>query len=207
MGNPGAVQIRQTRMTRRTLLMLALIVIATVVPMATAQACSCMMPDAARLLDESDFVFAGSLIERPGAEIGAPGQFGVENVPYSFEVDAVYKGDIRDRTVEVWSAPNGAACGFEMAIGEPVAIAASLSGGQLTGSLCATFGVDELEAAAADAGIEPTVPTTPTDLETAAGQPDATEGSFPGTTFLAIAAVAIAAVVASAVLRRRDRRV
>jgi hypothetical protein len=187
--------------------MLALIVLGTVTPMATAQACSCMMPDAARFLAESDFVFAGTLIERPGVEDGAFGAFGAENVPYTFEVDAVYKGDLRDRTVDVWSASNGAACGFEMAIGEPVAIAASLSGGQLTGSLCATFGVDQLEAAAADAGIEPTVPTTPTDRETATEQPDAAERSIPGAAVPAIVAVAVVTVLASAVLRRRDRQV
>ena len=165
-------------MKRHILLFLALTVVATVAPMATAQACSCMLPDAARFLAESDFVFAGSLVERP-VEAGQVGDFGVDNVAYTFEVDAVYKGDLRDSTVEVWSASNGAACGFEMAVGEPVAIAASLSSGQLTGSLCATFGVDQLEAAAVDAGIEPTIPaeSPPTTVGVAGEETDPATGS------------------------------
>lgn len=193
-------------MARRTLLLLALSLLVTVTPMATARACSCMMPDAGRFLAESDFVFAGSLVERPGGG-GQVGDFGADNVPYTFEVDAVYKGDLRDSTVEVWSASNGAACGFEMAIGEPVAVAASLSGGQLTGGLCATFGVDQLEAAAADAGIEPTVPAespaTPTDV--AGEAPETTADSATGI-IIAVAALAGAAAMGSVVVVRRKRR-
>ena len=191
-------------MTRRTLLFLALTIVATVAPMATAQACSCMMPDASRFLAESDFVFAGSLVERP-VEAGQVGDFGVENVAYTFEVDAVYKGDLRDATVEVWSASNGAACGFEMALGEPVAIAASLSGGQLTGGLCATFGVDQLEAAAADAGIEPTVPADvpATTVDVAGEEPDPAIGS--GAVVLVAALAGLAAFGLLAGLRRAWR--
>lgn len=153
-----------------------------------------MMPDAARFLAESDFVFAGSLVERP-VELGQEADFGVENVAYTFEVDAVYKGDIRDSTIQVWSASNGAACGFEMPVGAPVAIAASLSGGQLTGGLCATFGVDQLEAAAADAGIEPTIPaeSPPTTQDVAAEEPDGTAGLD------IVPVVAVAAVLAGVV--------
>ena len=166
-------------MVRRTLLMVALTVTATIVPMATAQACSCMMPDAAQFLEDSDFVFAGSLLELPNPGGGnVDGLGGPQNVAYTFEVDAVYKGDLRDSVVQVWSASNGAACGFELAVGEPVAIAASASGGQLTGGLCATFGVDQLESAAVDAGIEPTVP-----------QPVAPEPTF-ASRFAAITAAA-----------------
>ncbi len=191
-------------MARRTLLLLVLTVLATVTPMATAQACSCMMPDAAVFLAESDFVFAGALVERP-VEPGQEAGFGVDNVAYTFQVDAVYKGDLRDSTVEVWSASNGAACGFEMAVGEPVAIAASFSGGQLTGSLCATFGVDQLEAAAADAGIEPTIPADsppPTDV-VAADEPEPTTGSA---TVVVVAALAGVSVLGLALARRAGRR-
>ncbi len=194
-------------MARRTLLLLALTILATITPMATAQACSCMVPDASRFLAESDFVFAGSLVERPGGE-GLVGDFGAENVAYTFEVDAVYKGDLRDATVQVWSASNGAACGFEMPVGEPVAIAASLSGGQLTGGLCATFGVDQLEAAAADAGIEPTVPADgpPTTVDVAGEEPATTAG--PSTAVvIVVAVIAGLAAMAVAVSRRGGRRV
>ena len=77
-------------MTRRTLLMLALTVVATIVPMATVQACSCMVPDAAQFLEERDFVFAGSLIELPNRGGGnVDGLGGLENVAYTFEVDVL----------------------------------------------------------------------------------------------------------------------
>jgi hypothetical protein len=190
---------------RRTLLLLALIILATITPMATARACSCMMPDATRFLAESDFVFAGSLIERP-AGVGAIGELGADNVPYTFEVDAVYKGDLRDSTVEVWSASNGAACGFEVPVGEPVAIAASLSGGQLTGGLCATFGVDQLEAAAADAGFDPTSPAAspPPTVGIAGEQPQQTPESARGIV-IATAVAGIAALGLALALRRGRR--
>lgn len=190
---------------RRTLLLLALTILATITPMATARACSCMIPDAALFLAESDFVFAGSLIERP-VEPGLEVDPGFENVPYTFEVDAVYKGDLRDSTVQVWSASNGAACGFEMPVGEPVAIAASLSSGQLTGGLCATFGVDELEIAAADAGIEPTLPaeSPPTTVDVAGEEPEPTAESATGV--IVVAAVAGAAALGLAFALRRGRR-
>lgn len=168
-------------MLRRTLLMVALTVTATIVPMATAQACSCIPPDAAQFLEDSGFVFSGSLLERPNRGGGnVDGVGGLENVAYTFEVDAVYKGDLRDSVVQVWSASNGAACGFELAVGEPVAIAASVSGGQLTGGLCATFGVDQLESAAAAAGIEPTVPqpAPPEPTVEATEQPETSGGSI-----------------------------
>ena len=194
-------------MHRRTLILLALTIVVTITPMATARACSCMMPDVDRFLAESDFVFAGSLLERQGGE-GQVGDFGVDNVPFRFEVDAVYKGDLRDPTVEVWSASNGAACGFEMAIGEPVAIAASLSGGRLTGSLCATFGVHQLEAAAADAGIEPSLPaeSPPETVDVAGDEPGATAGSTASVVVITLAGLAAFAVAASTVLRRRSVR-
>ena len=164
-----------------------------------------MMPDAASFLAESDFVFAGSLLLRPVGE-GQIGDLGVENVPYTFEVDAVYKGDLRDSTVEVWSASNGAACGFEMPIGEPVAVAASLTGGQLTGGLCATFGVDQLEAAAEQAGIEPTFVASvpPSDVDTAADEPSSSPGAVSAVAV--VAALAGVAAVGLAVARRRESR-
>lgn len=194
-------------MTRRILLMLALTMVATIAPMATAQACSCMMPDAGRFLAESDFVFAGSLVERP-IELGREVDLGAGTVPYVFDVDAVYKGDLRDSTVEVWSASNGAACGFEMAVGQPVAIAASFSGGQLTGGLCATFGVDQLEAAAADAGIEPTIPaeSPPPTEGVAADEPDTSSASELVPIAAAIAVLGVVLAVGLTMLLRRSGR-
>ena len=67
-------------------------------------------------------------------------------------------GDIRDATIGMRSAPNGAACGFEVVPGEPVGIVANVQDGALRGGLCQTVGAADLEAAARDAGIEAYVP-------------------------------------------------
>ena len=152
-------------------------------------------------------MFAGSLTERPGGGAGFIGDFGTDQVAFTFEVDAVYKGDLRDSTVEVWSASNGAACGLEMAVGEPVAIAASLSGGKLTGSLCSTFGVDQLEAAAADAGIKPTVPdpAPPSNVDTETDDVDASSSAGRMAAAAAGAALVVVLAAGAAVAVRRSR--
>ncbi len=188
-------------MIKRTLLLLSLTTVAIVGPMATARACSCMVPDPAAFLADSDFVFAGSLIDDPGR-----GMEQIGDIAYTFEVDAVYKGDIRDQTIDIWSASNGAACGFEIAPGQPVAIAASVFDGRLTGGLCATFDVAQLEAAATEAGIEPVIPQARTG-DADGGSSDQASTPVMGTAVAVLVATAGVAVgVAAAVaLTQRSR--
>lgn len=192
-------------MSRRFLLVLTVAIVATVAPMTTARACSCVMRDPARFLAESDFVFAGSLVEQPAAAGWQIWNVGVDMAAYTFEVDAVYRGDIRDATVQVWSASNGAACGLALPVGEPVAIAASLFEGRLTSGSCSTFGVDQLVAAAAEAGIEPTIPTASPSapLDVAGEVPDTSGGRLSGSSPLVIAAFAGLIVICLTVLSRR----
>ncbi len=140
-------------MKSRSILFLAAMFLAMIGPMLSASACSCIQPDPAAFLQTGEFVFVGSLIDR---EQAPPTQ--TEDITYTFSVDAVYVGDIRDTTIGIKSAPNGAACGFEVVPGEPVGIVANVRDGALRGSLCETVGAADLEAAARAAGIEAYVP-------------------------------------------------
>ena len=188
-------------MIRRTLLLLSLTAVAIVGPMATARACSCMIPDPAAFLADSDFVFAGSLIDDPGR-----GMEQIGDIAYTFEVDAVYKGDIRDQTIEVWSASNGAACGFEMAPGQPVAIAASMFDGRLTGGLCATFDVVQLEAAATELGIEPVIPQARSGDGGGGSADEASTPVMASAVGVLVATAGVAVGVAAAVVMRQRSR-
>lgn len=140
-------------MKTRSILFLATMFLASIGPMSSASACSCIQPDPAEFLQTGEFVFVGSLIDREQAPAGQ-----IEDITYTFSVDAVYVGDIRDTTIGIRSAPNGAACGFEVVPGEPVGIVANVQDGALRGGLCQTVGAAELEAAARAAGIEGYVP-------------------------------------------------
>lgn len=140
-------------MKTRSILFLATMFLASIGPMLSASACSCIQPDPAEFLETGEFVFVGSLIDREQAPAGQ-----IEDITYTFSVDAVYVGDIRDTTIGIRSAPNGAACGFEVVPGELVGIVANVQDGALRGGLCQTVGAAELEAAARAAGIEAHVP-------------------------------------------------
>ena len=140
-------------MKTRSILFLASMFLALIGPMLSASACSCVQPDPAEFLQTGEFVFVGSLIDREQAPVGQ-----IEDITYTFSVEAVYVGDIRDITVGIRSAPNGAACGFEVVPGEPVGIVANVQDGALRGGLCQTVGAADLEAAARAAGIEAYVP-------------------------------------------------
>lgn len=140
-------------MKTRSMLFLAAMFLAMIGPMSPASACSCLRPDPAEFLQTGEFVFVGSLIDREQVPAGQ-----TDDITYTFSVDAVYVGDIRDATVDIRSAPNGAACGFEVVPGEPVGIVANVANGALHGGLCQTVGAADLEAAARAAGIDAYVP-------------------------------------------------
>lgn len=167
-------------MKTRSILFLASMFLAMIGPMMPASACSCLQPDPAEFLQTGDFVFVGALIDR---EQAPPTQ--LEDITYTFSVDAVYVGDIRDTTIGIRSAPNGAACGFEVVPGEPVGIVANVRDGALHGGLCQTVGAEDLEAAAEAAGIEAYVPDDAAgpDTTVVAGE-DVADTAEPGTDVL-----------------------
>jgi hypothetical protein len=109
-----------------------------------ARACSCMAPDPYGGLEEADGAFVGTLIEtdrgQPVADTGTL-------IDYVFDVETVLKGDIGD-TITVKSAADGAACGFEMPLGERAGILLHRVDGQWEGNLCWTLDADTLLAVA-----------------------------------------------------------
>lgn len=187
---------RTTTIVKRVSLALAVLTLTLIGPLLPANACSCVQPDAAEFLNNSEFVFVGSLVADPTAG-GAANN--LSQVPYTFSVDAVYKGDLRDPAVQVWSATNGAACGFELAVGEPVGIAAAFFDGRLSGGLCSVVDAEQLVAVAEQRGISPTIPDRTAPVVT--GPADGTETAWG----FAIGAVVVALAGAGwALASRRD---
>ena len=170
------------------LLALAVLALTLISPMLPANACSCVPPDAGEFLRTSDFVFVGSLTANP-LEGGAFND--VSEAPYTFEVDAVYRGDIRDANIQIWSATSSAACGLEIAVGEPVGVAASFFDGRLSSGLCSVVGAEDLEGAAAEQGIEPNFPSQASDQPPGTDVPDAITPENGTSTVLAVGALAV----------------
>lgn len=108
----------------------------------SALACSCVIPDATGLLEGSDGAFVGTLIKAPGEPLAGVVS-SADQVPYVFEIDAAYKGDL-DSPITVFSARSGASCGLEMGIGQQASLFVDGDGGQWTGSLCSTMGPEAL---------------------------------------------------------------
>lgn len=109
-----------------------------------AEACSCAVPtDIVSWVDQSEAVFVGTLVDKRTAE---GSEFGMEAI-YVFEVETWVKGDLGE-VVEVRSADNGAACGFEF-WGEDMRIGAALRqiDGELHGNLCDQIDAEALLAA------------------------------------------------------------
>ena len=131
---------------------LLIVAISMVLPL-PAHACSCAAPtDIPAWVGESEAAFVGTLVERHD---GVQGRFGAESI-FVFEVEEWVKGDAGG-VIEVRSASDGAACGFEF-WDEDMRIGAILheENGELHGSLCSQIDPDVLLAALR----EPTKSTT-----------------------------------------------
>jgi hypothetical protein len=102
-----------------------------------------MPPDIQAWVDESQAAFVGTLIEKHD---GAAGQFGPESI-YVFQVEEWVKGDAGD-VIEVHSASDGAACGFEFwDPDQRIGAIIREENGELHGDLCSQVDPDVLLAA------------------------------------------------------------
>lgn len=108
----------------------------------SALACSCMAPDAQDLFANSDGAFVGTLIDSPG-ENGRPFANSAEQVPYLFEVEAAYKGEITSQ-VAVMSAISSASCGLSMQEGARASVFMWVDGGEWHSGLCSTMDAEAL---------------------------------------------------------------
>jgi hypothetical protein len=102
-----------------------------------ASACSCALLEPNQLLEFAPTAFVGTVTEVP-AGVGRGGG----SVAYTFEVETVLAGEVPS-VVDVTTADNSAACGFEAAIGTRMAVFAVDEGnGVLSSGLCSTTDAD-----------------------------------------------------------------
>ncbi|MDH3306429.1 MAG: hypothetical protein OEO77_02750 [Acidimicrobiia bacterium] len=121
------------------LLILSLFLTALIViPAQRADACSCALLPVDQMLEIHDAAFIGTLTE-VSAPIGQ-GQLGEEAI-YTFEVEQWLVGD-GESAVGVRSSTSGASCGFEVPMGQRVAVFLSAGPGGFTGGLCSTMDAD-----------------------------------------------------------------
>jgi hypothetical protein len=102
-----------------------------------ARACSCALLEPNQLLEFAPMAFVGTVTGVP-AVVGRGGG----SVAYTFEVETVLAGEVPS-VVEVTTADNSAACGFEAALGTRMAVFATDEGNGVLGSgLCSTTDAD-----------------------------------------------------------------
>ncbi len=193
-GNRASRAERRIHMTRtipRALLVVALAAMSLHLGTQSALGCSCMEPDAADLLANSDAAFVGTLVAVPDQPaIGAISS--ADQVPYVFEIQTVYKGEL-DTPITVYSSRDSASCGLEVGLGNSATLFVDQSDDGWRGSLCSTMGPEAL----ADGTFEP-LPF---------GQaPEPPAQDFARWALLGVGAVAGAAVGLSVVRARRGRR-
>jgi hypothetical protein len=129
----------------RVVVCLGAVMVCLVALTPVAHACSCFAGDPRDRLAAADGAFIGVVTERDGPP---PGSSGFDGVTYTFRVEERFKGDIGE-TVEVNTAPNGAACGLESGRGDRLGLLLERGGGEWYGGLCGTIDPDELRKAAA----------------------------------------------------------
>ena len=162
-----------------------------------AGACSCSGEPASRLAERSDIGFIGTLAAVTGDR----------DAVWDFDVESWILGDRSTATIQIDAPRDGAACGFEVAFGERVAVYASRrTNGGWSGGLCSTFAADDAVSSltAAPDGFEPRAPDPITTSELDARARRADDGSS-SVVVLAIAGVGVfglAGLVTLAVRRR-----
>lgn len=103
-----------------------------------ANACSCALLEPNQLLEFAPTAFVGTVTGGVPAVLGRGGG----SVAYTFEVETVLAGEVPS-VVDVTTADNSAACGFEAAIGTRMAVFAVDEGnGVLSSGLCSTTDAD-----------------------------------------------------------------
>lgn len=120
-----------------------------------AGACSCALLEPNQLLEFAPTAFVGTVTGVP-AVVGRGGG----SVAYTFEVETVLAGEVPS-VVDVTTADNSAACGFEAPLGTRMAVFAADEGnGVLSSGLCSTTDAD-LAIKALGPGTPPTGGSVP----------------------------------------------
>ncbi|MCW2961703.1 MAG: hypothetical protein JWM25_26 [Thermoleophilia bacterium] len=127
---------------------LAVIVVALQLP-ASAQACSCVMPDVARDLPNAEAAVVGTVVERSkGSSLD-----GDETT--TLRLERVVRGPIRGPLLELVtpSADIGGNCGLNLSRGARVGLMLQRVGDGWHGSTCSTYDADQLLAADPDPDV------------------------------------------------------
>lgn len=104
----------------------------------TARACSCAPATPQQFFVDSEAGFVGTLTDVDRRD---------NDAVYTFDVEVWLNGDLDASTVDVVSAGDGAACGFEIPDGGRAAVFLYRDGDDLTGGLCSTLDADVVLAA------------------------------------------------------------
>jgi hypothetical protein len=104
----------------------------------TARACSCAPATPQQFFVDSEAGFVGTLSDVDRRD---------NDAVYTFDVEVWLNGDLDASTVDVVSAGDGAACGFEIPDGGRAAVFLYRDGDDLTGGLCSTLDADVVLAA------------------------------------------------------------
>lgn len=104
----------------------------------TARACSCAPSTPQQFFVDSDAGFIGTLTDVDRRD---------NDAVYTFDVELWLNGDVDSASVDVVSAGDGAACGFEIPDGGRAAVFLYRDGDDLTGGLCSTLDADVVLAA------------------------------------------------------------
>lgn len=164
------------RMLTMAIASLAVVAGSLVIAPSTAGACSCAEPTVADAISWGDEVFVGSLVQR-GDRVPVPGNE-FNDTPYDFAVDLWLTGDETIDAITVWSADNGAACGFETPAGVKVAVAVGLQDDRYSGGLCSTFSATDALRQASELGRSARQPSTArADDSTSAGTETAADAN------------------------------
>jgi hypothetical protein len=99
---------------------------------AAAGACSCAISDPQEMLDRHAAAFIGRPVNVSG---------GFQTKTWTFEVEKWLKQDL-GKQVQIRSAADGAACGFELTEGQRAAIFIDIQGKTLSSGLCSTMDAD-----------------------------------------------------------------
>ena len=127
---------------RRVALIAALAAASLMTSAQPAFGCSCMVPVAEDLMETSDGAFVGTLIAEPSEPSGLIVSSD-ELVPWIFEIDVAYKGNLAS-PITVASSISGASCGLEMGEGHNASIFLRQVGDQWHSGLCERMDAEAL---------------------------------------------------------------
>lgn len=137
---------------------LLILLLATMIPIAPAYACSCAAPPSAlEALAQASAVFTGRVV-------GIDTPAGYEPLRVDFEVETVWKGPV-EAQVEIRTARDSAACGFAFEKNASYLVYAYEADGDLHTNLCsrsAPLGQAGEDMAALGPGTAPVPPQVPT---------------------------------------------